>query len=143
MTNNSDTPSLNNIEILNILLKKAFAFASTSENKEWYQETSVTYNNYLTAENLFIDNIPQYPDFDVNGIIKTASEIGVNNNDFINYSDNINNKLNCSIVDDSTGTIRRFRNLILDPCPGLGNNTGDSWFKYDTSLNQNILSDTF
>ena len=122
MTDNSDTNYFDNNENLNILLREAFGFASITKEK-------------------LEDNIPQYPDFDVSGFIRTAGELGINSNDFINYSDNINNKFNCSIVDDSTGTIRRFKNLVLDESPGLNDDFGASWLKFDIS-NNNLLSDS-
>ena len=130
-------------EKVDILLKAAFGFPSTSDKKPWYLETNVKFNNYLFGEEIFLKEITNTPVFDSSGI-KTLQQsgYGLTSDDFANFRDDSNNPDECSIVDDTTGTIRRFRNLILEPCPGLGNNTGDSWFKYDTSLNQNILSDT-
>ena len=132
---------MSDTNFLDILIKQSFGFPSTSENKKWHEETAVKYNNYFNGEDLLIDIIPQDPDFDISGIVRTASEIGLNENkDFVNYSDN-SNKYLCSIVDDSTGTIRRFKQIILEECPELGNdNKGASWFKLDIS-NNNILTD--
>ena len=109
----TDTTFFDTSEKVDILLKQAFGFPSTSEKKQWYEETAVSYNNYLTGEDLFIDNIPFNPDFDNSGIIRTASELNLQTTNFISYSDSSSNKSLCSIVDDSTGTIRRFRNIIL------------------------------
>ena len=132
---------MSDTNFLDILIKQSFGFPSTSENKKWHEETAVKYNNYFNGEDLLIDIIPQDPDFDISGIVRTASEIGLNENkDFVNYSHN-SNKYLCSIVDDSTGTIRRFKQIILEECPELGNdNNGASWFKLDIS-NNNILTD--
>ena len=138
----SDTEYLDTIEKVDILLKSSFGFPSTSENKAWFQETAVPYNNYVRGEDLFLDNIPTQPDFDTNGTVKTASDIGLQNTDFKNYSDDSNDKSSCSVVDDSTGTIRRFKLLILEECDGLGGNEGGfSWFKKNTD-GDNILKDT-
>jgi len=138
----SDTNFFDVIEKVDILIKQSFGFPSTSENKQWYEETAVKYNNYLNGEELLLDVIPQDPDFDISGIVRSASEIGLNNNDFLDYSDNSNNKLLCSIVDDSTGTVRRFKKIILEECPQLGSDSGASWFKLDSS-NNNTLIDAF
>ena len=138
----SDTKFFDVAEKVDILIKQSFGFPSTSENKQWYEETAVKFNNYLNGEELLLDIIPQNPDFDVSGIVKTASEIGLNINDFADYSDNTNNKSLCSIVEDSTGTVIRFKKIILEECPQLGSNAGSSWFKLDSSGN-NILSDAF
>ena len=142
-TDTSDTTLFDIKEKVDILLKAAFGFPSTSDKKPWYLETNVKFNNYLFGEEVFLKEITSTPVFNSSGV-KTLQQSGYGllSNDFVNFSDNSSNPNGCSIVDDTTGTIRRFQNLILDPCPGLGNNTGDSWFKYDTSLNQNILSDT-
>ena len=138
----SDTNFFDVVEKVDILIKQSFGFPSTSENKQWYEETAVEYNNYLNGEELLLDVIPRDPDFDISGIVKTASEIGLNNSDFLDYSDNSNNKFLCSIVDDSTGTVRRFKKIILEECPQLGSDGGASWFKLDSS-NNNTLIDAF
>ena len=44
----------------------------------------------------------------------------------------------CSIVDDSTGTVRRFKKMILEECPQLGSDSGASWFKLDSSNNNTL-----
>ena len=138
----TDTNFFDNPEKVDILLKQAFGFPSTSENKQWYEETAVNYNNYLNGEDLFLDIIPQIPDFDSSGIVRTASELGLQNSTFISYNDNVSNKSLCSIVDDSTSNVRRFQNVILEQCPQLGSDAGASWFKLDSS-NNNILTDAF
>ena len=138
----TDTNFFDTSEKVDILLKQAFGFPSTSENKQWYEETAVKYNNYLIGQDLFLDKIPQIPDFDISGIVVDSNSIGINSNSFLNYSDLSSNKSNCSIVDDSTGTIRRFKNIILDQSPNLGSDIGASWLKLDNS-NNNILTDAF
>ena len=138
----TDTTYLDTSEKVDILLKQAFGFPSTSEKKQWYEETAVSYNNYLTGEDLFIDNIPFNPDFDNSGIVRNANEIKLESSNFISYNDDNNNKSLCSIVDDSTGTIRRFKNVILEQSPALGSDVGASWLLFDSS-NNNILSDAF
>ena len=80
----------------------------------------------------------KFGDFNNNGIVRSASELGLNNNDFKDYHDVSSNKSSCSIVDDSTGTVRRIRKLILEECPQLGSAAGSSWFKRDSS-NNNII----
>ena len=141
-TSNLDTTYLDTSEKVDILLKQAFGFPSTSEKKQWYEETAVSYNNYLTGEDLFIDNIPFNPDFDISGTVITALQNGLQNSNFVSYNDNSNNKSLCSIVDDSTGTIRRYKNIILEQSPALGSDIGASWLLFDSSEN-NVLSDAF
>ena len=138
----TDTNFFDNPEKVDILLKQAFGFPSTSENKQWYEETAVNYNNYLNGEDLFLDVIPQIPDFDNSGIVRSANEFGLQTSTFLSYNNNVNSKSLCSIVDDSTGTVRRFQNVILEQCPQLGSDAGASWFKLDNS-NNNILKDAF
>lgn len=138
----TDTNFFDTSEKVDILLKQAFGFPSTSENKQWYEETAVKYNNYFNGEDLFLDIIPQAPDFDISGTVRTSAEIGITDSDFYAYSTDINNKSSCSIVDDSTGTVRRYKNLILEECPQLGSDAGASWFKLDNS-NNNIMTDAF
>ena len=135
----SDTNFFDVVEKVDILIKQSFGFPSTSENKQWYEETGVKFNNYLNGEELLLDIIPQIPDFNVNGIVRTASELGLNNSDFVDYSDNSNNKYDCSIVDDSTGTVRRIKKIILEECPQLGSDSGASWFKLDSSNNNTLI----
>ena len=138
----TDTSFFDTSEKVDILIKQAFGFPSTSENKKWYEETAVKYNNYLNGEDIFLDVIPNIPDFDISGIVQTSNNLGLSNSDFVNYNDNSNNKSSCSIVDDSTGIIRRYKNVILEECPQLGSDAGASWYKLDSS-NNNIMNDAF
>ena len=90
---------------------------------------------------MFVENIPQQPDFDTNGIVKTATEVGLSESDFKNYSDDDTDKSSRSIVDDSTGKVRRFKLLILEETPQLSS-PGLSWFKLNSS-SVNVLQDSF
>ena len=56
----TDTTNFDITEKLDILLKAAFGFPSTSENKQWYEETSVKFNNYLNGEELFWMKYPKH-----------------------------------------------------------------------------------
>lgn len=136
----SDTTAFDISEKTDVLLKTAFGFPSTDESKAWYEETAIPFNNYVPGEDILIDDIPSIPDFDTNGTIKTATSIGLTSSDFSNYSDS-GSKSSCSIVDDSTGVVRRFQHIILDEVPQLSD-TGLSWYKLDSSDN-NVLKDAF
>ena len=138
----NDTDILDITEKVDILLKQSFGFPSTSENKQWYEETAVKFNNYLNGEELFLNTIPQIPDFDISGIVRTANDVGLLDEHFIDFCANQSNKSACSIVDDSTGTVRRFKLLILNQTPGLGDDVGASWFKLNNQSN-NVLTDSF
>ena len=94
------------------------------------------------SEAILLESVPQYPDFDINGTVKTATELGLQINDFVTYSQDAENKLNCSIVDDSTGTVRRFKLIKLEqPYNTEAINYGASWYKLDSS-SKNILEDS-
>jgi hypothetical protein len=94
------------------------------------------------SEAILLESVPQYPDFDINGIVKTASELGLQINNFITYSHDDQNKSKCSIVDDSTGTVRRFKLLKLQqPYNTEPINYGASWYKLD-STSKNVLEDS-
>jgi hypothetical protein len=128
--------NLDDIEKLNIIFKEILGFPSTSENLQYYEEVQTNFNTYTLGENVLLENIIQKPDFDISGIARTASELGLLEADFYDYSYNPINKSICSIVDDSTGTIRRFTYLILEETPGTANiDSGASWYKLDNSRN--------
>ena len=94
------------------------------------------------SEAILLESVPQYPDFDINGTVKTADELGLQTNDFVTYSQDANNKSKCSIVDDSTGTVRRFKLLKLQqPYNTEATNYGASWYKLDAT-STNILEDS-
>jgi len=138
----TDSQNLDDSEKLNIIFKEILGFPSTSENINYYEELKTKYNTYTLGENVFLENIPQYPDFDINGIVRSCNELGLNSSDFYDYFYNPSNKSQCSIVDDSTHTVRRFKYLILQQTHGTEtSNYGASWFKLDNSYN-NILEDS-
>jgi len=94
------------------------------------------------SEAILLESVPQYPDFDINGIVKTATELGLQINNFVTYSHDDQNKSKCSIVDDSTGTVRRFKLLKLQqPYNTEPINYGASWYKLD-STSKNVLEDS-
>jgi hypothetical protein len=138
----TDSQNIDDSEKLNIIFKEILGFSSTSENNSYYEEVNTKFNTYTLGENVLLENITQYPDFDINGYVKSANEIGLSSSDFYNYSYNLLNKSQCSIVDDSTHTVRRFKYLILQQTHGTEtSNYGASWFKLDSSYN-NILEDS-
>jgi hypothetical protein len=138
----TDSQNLDDSEKLNIIFKEILGFPSTSENINYYEELKTKYNTYTLGENVFLENIPQYPDFDINGNARSINELGLKSSDFYDYFYNPSNKSQCSIVDDSTHTVRRFKYLILQQTHGTEtSNYGASWFKLDNSLN-NILEDS-
>ena len=137
-----DTQNFDTSEKIDILLKQAFGFPCTSEKKSYYEELYTKFNTYTLSESILLENIPQYPDFDICGNVRDVSDIGLLETDFVNYNNNNSNKSICSIVDDSTGTIRRFKYLKLEQTYTTENsNYGASWFKLDMNSN-NILEDS-
>jgi hypothetical protein len=138
----SYTQLIDNEEKLNILFKNFLGVVPTTNNRRWFEEGSIIMNNYINGEDIFIDKIPLQPDFDICGIVLTSQDIGLDNSDFINYKSDSEDKYNSSIVDDKTGTIRRFKFMILDEVPFLpGDSRGFSWSK-QTNDNNNILIDS-
>ena len=137
----SDTQFFDISEKTDVLLKSAFGFPSTDEGKAWYEETAIPFNNYINGEDIFVETIPSIPDFDTNGTVRTATELNLNQSDFSNYSHDDTDKSSCSIVDDSTGVVRRFQYIILEEVPQISS-TGRSWYKVDNSGN-NVIKDAF
>ena len=135
----TDTNNLDSNEIIDILFKNNLEFTTTDTTKQWYEESRIPYNNYLLGDELFIDSIPQNPDFDINGTVVNAEDIGLISGDFIYYNNNPFNKSICSIVDDSTGTVRRFRYLKLDPVPET-NVENTSWYKIERGESKEIIT---
>lgn len=128
------TSNFDDNEKLDILFKKSLNISNTRFGMSWFDEDKVPFNNYINSEYVLLENVPENPDFDINGIVRTAESIDLcGNTDFYNYTFDTNNKENCSIVDDSTGKIRRYKYLILEHVPGVNN--GDSWYKTDSSGN--------
>ena len=138
----TDTSIFDTGEKVDVLLKAAFGFPSASEKRAWYEETAVKYNTYVNGEDVLVETIPPIPDFDNNGIVRTAEELGLSTSDFYNYSIDETSKSTCSIVDDSSGIVRRIRHIILEETPQLGTDAGASWYKLDSSGN-NVLIDSF
>ena len=134
----SDTINFDDKEKIDILLKSFFGVPSTSDQKDWSAEFVEKYNKGVNGSDLFLDEIPDQPDFDISGTIRTAAELGLQTTDFVNYSHTAA-KSACSIVDDSTGTIRRFKTLILERCAGIGTDNF-SWLK--KANGKNILFDS-
>jgi hypothetical protein len=138
----TDSQNIDDSEKLNIIFKEILGFPSTSDNINYYEELQTKFNTYTFGENVLLENITQYPNFNINGNARSANELGLCDADFYDYSYNPLNKSQCSIVDDSTGTIRRYKHLILQPTHGTRvSNFGSSWFKLDNSLN-NVLEDS-
>ena len=142
MNEQNDSQNIDASEKLNIIFKEILGFPCTSEKINYYEELQTNFNTYTLGENILADNITQYPDFDINGTARSAEELGLTSSDFYNYSYNPLNKSQCSIVDDSTKTVRRFKFLILEQTFGTEtSNYGASWFKLD-SLRNNVLEDS-
>ena len=53
------------IEKIDILLKQAFGFPSTSEKKTYFEELYTKFNTYTLSETILLENIPSLPDFDI------------------------------------------------------------------------------
>lgn len=126
-----------NSEKLDILFKKSLNIVNSEFGVNWFDEgNNVSFNNYINSEYVLLENIPDNPDFDINGIVRTAESIDLcGNTDFYNYIFDTNNKSNSSIVDDSTGKIRRYQYLTLD---AVINGLQDSWYKKNS--NGNIIT---
>ncbi len=138
----NDSQNIDASEKLNIIFKEILGFPCTSEKINYYEELQTNFNTYTFGEDILSDNITQNPDFDINGTARSAEELGLNSSDFYNYYYNPLNKSQCSIVDDSTKTVRRFKFLILEQTFGTEtSNYGASWFKLDTSRN-NVLENS-
>lgn len=122
-----------------ILIKSAFGFPSTSENKAWFSETQIPANNFVFGEDILVDEIPTYENL-VWDTILDASDIGLVDSDFLNY--NTTNVNSASIVRDSTGVLLQFRKLLLNEVKGGG---GQSWNKVngDVKTNQILPSGNF
>lgn len=139
INNMSDTVDLDIDEKVNVLFKAALGFPSAEESRQWYEETTVPFNTYIIGDNIFLDEVPFSPDFNINGKVRTATEIGLTSSMFEQYSEDINDKSTCSIVDDSTGTVRRLNLLILEQTPELSK-PYSSWYKLNNS-SENVIKD--
>ncbi len=128
-----DTAAFDTAEQANVLIKTAFGFPSTNENREWYEEIAVPFNNYFFGDEILVEEVPAEPDFNTNGTALTAAEIGLTNDDFVNYTFTTNLS-ECSIVEDSTRKVRRFKGLKLDSVlSGLNPATGEKMSYYKTA----------
>ena len=117
--------NFNVAEQVNILFKSAMGFPSTLESKPWFQETAIKYNNYINGENIFLDEIPSSPNFNVQ---IDATDVGLTNSNFSTDGE---------IKEDSTRTIRYYKRLKLTAISGSNNN---AYYLTDSSGN-NILAD--
>ena len=91
--------NFNVAEQVNILFKSAMGFPSTLESKPWFQETAIKYNNYINGENIFLDEIPSSPNFNVT---INATDVGLTNSSFSTGGE---------IKEDSTRSFSRFRSF--------------------------------
>lgn len=107
-----DTAAFDTAEQANVLIKTAFGFPSTNETRQWYEEIAVPFNNYLFGDEILVEEVPAEPDFDLNGTILTAEQIGLEESDFYNYDKT--NIASSSIVEDATRKVRRYKGLKLD-----------------------------
>ena len=106
----TDTTSLDIKENVDFLVKAAYGFPSTDENKAWYQEITIPASNYVFGENVFSDTIPSQPEFTTQ---KQPSDVGLVADDFVSDG---------TIFDDSTGVIRRYQGMKLKEVPQLNPN---------------------
>ena len=119
---NSD---LNVAEQVNVLFKSAMGFPSTKESTPWFQETAVKYNNYLNGEELLLDTIPSNPTWGSN---KQPSEVNLDTTHFATGG---------YVRDDTTGTVREYKRVILTATPNSSNN---SYYLLDSN-GDNVLAD--
>ena len=95
----SDIQNLDNSEKLDILLKQAFGFPSTSEKKTYFEELYTKFNAYTLSETILLENIPQFPDFDIRGSVIKANEVGLKS-DVIRYPDTVEEKTILDKIDE-------------------------------------------
>ena len=136
----SDTTLFDIKEKLDILVKASFGVPSTSDKKEWSDEFVERFNKGVKGSDILLEEIPENPDFTDTTKIRQASDLGLQTEDFVGYSFDNSSIANCSIVDDTTGRVRRIQGLKLDRCDGIGTNNY-SWTKKNASGN-NVLFDS-
>lgn len=119
----TDTSAFDTAEQANVLIKTAFGFPSTNEHRQWYEEVGIPFSNYTFGDEILTEEVPATPDFDPNGTILTAEQIGLKESDFYNYDKT--NLATASIVEDSTGKVRRYKGLKLDATPSGLNTVED------------------
>jgi hypothetical protein len=116
----NNTNNLDLYEKVNFLFKNYLGFPNTDKTKPFFQEVGVKANNYLYGSELFLDDVPISPNFNVTN---TASSL------------NISSPVT-SIQTDSSGVIRKFTKIQLEKIPG----TKRGFYCLDDN-NNNILSD--
>ena len=130
MSNNlTDSNILDIYEKVNFLYKNFQGVANTREDLEWFLERNVKYNDYVKAEDIFLEKIPKDPIF--NQVI-TPEEDNLTEEDFATTTNG------WGILEDSTKTIRKYCGLILQSIP---NTNETSYYKLDV-FNNNILKDS-
>lgn len=130
MSNNlTDTNILDTFEKVNFLYKKYQGVANTREDLEWFQERNVKFNDYVKAEDIFLRNIPKAPIF--NKVI-TPEEENLTEEDFARTTND------WGILEDSTGTVRKYSRLILQT---IRNTNETTYYKLD-GFSNNILKDS-
>ena len=117
---NDNTQNLDLYEKVNFLFKNYLGFPNTDKTKPFFLEVGVKANNYLYGSELFLDEIPLSPNFNVTN---TASSL------------NISTPVT-SIQTDSSNVIRKFTKIKLQKIPG----TNRGYYCLDDNGN-NILSD--
>ena len=132
LTNITNRVDNNDRNILSFY-KDRYNVANTSRNFSLNQESNNLYSNYVLAEDMFNETLPNNP-INENYIVRKAEEIGLTQADFKDYSES--NEINSSIVDFSN--VRRFNNLKLQNINIV--NPGESWYKLDNN-GENVLKD--
>lgn len=120
-----ENSNLNVAEQVNVLFKASMGFPSTKETLPWFAETAVKYNNYINGEDILLDVIPDslsWNDY------KLPSEVGLEDSNFATGG---------YVRDDTTGTIREYKRVILNATP----NSGDNSYYLLNSDGNNILAD--
>jgi len=118
-------------EQLNFLFKNYFGVASTYERTPYYQEISVPSNKFLIGQDIFLDDIPDPPTLSLRWEKISGSEptaFNLSSSDFATGG---------QILEDASGIIRKYVNLILDATPP---STNASYWKQDKDDN-NVLAD--
>ena len=122
---NTNTPNLDLYEKVNFLFKNYLGFPNTDKTKPFFLEVGVKANNYIYGSELFLDDIPISPNFN---ITNTADSLDININRYINGVSKIES--------DSTKVIMKFTKIKLQKIPG----TNRGYYCLDNNGN-NILSD--
>ena len=121
----NDTENLDLYEKVNFLFKNYLGFPNTDKTKPFFQEVGVNANNYLYGSELFLDDVPVSPNFN---ITDDAQTLNIGTERYINGT--------TSIQSDSTRVIRKFVKIKLQKIP----ETNRGYYCLDNNGN-NILSD--